>query len=186
MVVPTRFRVTKPTKNLVCEMTELRKSIERAQSGSLQQYELIAKWNQKTTRPYEVHEFENYWRAIDQKVFVKEALCPTAKFVSDLTYPEARAILEEICAAALPEHLMSYYINFLDRQFPKCRACDLIYWPDCWFDDPLLVRDANGAFKPESNLTTDQILHYLMRKSDRHLPDAADDVPLPFPVPTKW
>ncbi len=186
MVVPTRFRVTKPTKKLVLEMTELCNSIERASSGSLEQHELIAKWNQKTTRPYELHEFESYWRAIDQKVFVKEALCPTAEYVADLTYPEARAILEEVCTAALPEHMMSYYIDFLDRQFPNSRASDLIYWPDCWFDDPSMVRDVNGAFKSESNLTTDQILHYLMTKSDRHLPEATDDVQLPFPMPTKW
>lgn len=186
MVVPARFRVTKPTKKLVLEMIDLCNSIERASGGSLEQYELIAKWNQRTNRRYERHEFENYWRSIDQKVFVKEALCPSAKYVADLTYPEARAILEAIRNATLPEQLISYYLDFLDRQFPNCRVSDLIYWPDCWFDDPSMFRGVDGAFQSESNFTSAQILNYLMKKSLRQLPEAAVDVLLPFPVPTKW
>jgi len=80
----------------------------------------------------------------------------------------------------------SYDIDFLDLQFPNSRASDLIYWPDTWFDDPLLVRETNGGFKPESNLTTDQILHYLMAQSNRQLPNLTGEVTLPFPVPPKW
>ena len=37
---------------------------------------------------------------------------------------------------------------------------DLIYWPDEWFGNTSLFRDANGAFKPESSLSSDQILGY--------------------------
>ena len=107
MVVPTRFRITKPTKKLVLEMTELCDSIERASRGSPEQQELIAKWNQKTARPYELHEFENYWRAIDQEVFVREALCPSARYVTDLNYTEALGILEEICTAV--ERLLDHF-----------------------------------------------------------------------------
>jgi hypothetical protein len=60
---------------------------------------------------------------------------------------------------------------------------DLIYWPDSWFGNASLFRDANGAFKPESALSNDQILAYAMAKSGRVLPDAPKDVVLPFPMP---
>jgi hypothetical protein len=186
MAIPSRLQVKNPTKKLLREMMELCSSIERSPSGSVQQSELIAKWNQKTARPCERHEFENYWRSVDQETFVRLSLCPPARYLADLTYLEAYGVLEELCAATLPENLMTYYINFLDLQFPNSRVSDLIYWPDCWFDDPLLIREASGAFKPESNLTTEQILQYLMAKSNRQLPESGSDVKLPFPVPTLW
>jgi hypothetical protein len=186
MAIPPRFRATKPTKKLVREMTELCTSIERAVRGTAEQNELIAKWNQKTARQYQLHEFENYWRSIDQAVFVREALCPAAVYVADLTYPEAYDILSEICQATLPEYLMSYYLEFIDVQFPNSRASDLIYWPDNWFDDASCVRDPTGAFKPESNLSTEQILHYLMAKANRQLPNSKVEVSLPFLIPTRW
>lgn len=186
MSIPDRLRVTRPTKKIVREMADLCTRIEQSLHGSAEQIELIEKWNQKTTRPYELHEFENYWRSIDQTTFVKEALCPTPKHVVDLSYAEAADIVTAIRDAKLPEHLVSYYIDFLGIQFPNSNPSDLIYWPDSWFDDPSYVRDTNGAFKPESDLTTDEILHYLIAKSRRELQGPITEVSLPFPIPTKW
>ena len=73
-------------------MADLCTRIEQSLHGSAEQIELIEKWNEKTTRPYGLHEFENHWRSIDQTTFVKEALCPTPKHVVDLSYAEAADI----------------------------------------------------------------------------------------------
>ncbi|MCA9267954.1 MAG: hypothetical protein KDA41_05760, partial [Planctomycetales bacterium] len=61
--------------------------------------------------------------------------------------------------------------------------CELIYWPDLWFGDESLFRDENGAFKPESSLSSEQIVGYAMAKSKRYLGDAPPCIHLPFPIP---
>ena len=92
-------------------------------------------------------------------------------------------MLEAVATAALPESEVGYYLGWLEAQFPGSNMNNLIYWPDEWFDDSSLFRDANGAFKPESDLSNDQILAYAMAKSGRELPGAPKDVPLPFSMP---
>jgi hypothetical protein len=59
----------------------------------------------------------------------------------------------------------------------------LIYWPDEWFGDPSWFRDSGGAFKPEAELSLDQILGYAMKRSKRELPGTPLGIPLPFPMP---
>ena len=93
------------------------------------------------------------------------------------------AVLDAVATAAIPHSGVFYYLAWLEAQFPGANMNDLIYWPDEWFGDASLFRDKNGAFKPESNLTNDQLLAYAIAKSGRKLPGAPKDVALPFPMP---
>jgi hypothetical protein len=88
-----------------------------------------------------------------------------------------------VSAAAVSEAEIGYYLGWLEAQFPGANMNGLIYWPDAWFPDASLFRDENGAFKPESELSNDQVLAYAMAKSGRKLPGAPTEVVLPFPMP---
>ena len=98
-------------------------------------------------------------------------------------YSEARAVLDAVSTAAVPESEIGYYLRWLEAQFSGSNISDLIYWPDAWFGDASLFRDVNGAFKTESELSNDQILGYAMAKSGRKIAGAPNDVVLPFPMP---
>lgn len=92
-------------------------------------------------------------------------------------------MLESLSSADLSEADDQYYLDWLEAQFPGGNTSDLIHWPDEWFGDASLFRNSNGAFKPEAELSSDQILAYAMAKSGRRLPGAPENVSLPFPVP---
>lgn len=144
---------------------------------------LLQRWHSHAQRRCEPHEFRTYWKAISKDTFVREALNPEPSFDVDAVYSEALAVLEAITTVAVPESEHSYWVGWLEAQFPGSNMSDLIYWPDEWFGDPALFRTANGAFKPESELSNEQILAYAMAKSGRRLPGAPTDVAMPFPVP---
>lgn len=103
--------------------------------------------------------------------------------IKDLTYHEAAAVLESVSNVELSESATSYFLEWLETQFPEANMSDLIYWPDEWFDDASQIRNSDGSFKPEADLSTDQILAYAMAKSNRLLPEAPRNVTLPFPMP---
>lgn len=180
MPVPERFTLYSASADLVARMCDLCDAIEDA--NDINRDRLLAEWHEHSQRQCEASEFKTYWKAIDKEAFVREALNPAPSLVDDVTYSEVVAIYEFVASAEGSEDETSYYLAWLESQFPNSNMSDLIYWPDEWFGNPSLFRDADGAFKPEAELSTDQILAYAMAKSQRRLPDAPD-VSLPFPLP---
>ncbi|MFN3149637.1 hypothetical protein [Bremerella sp.] len=183
MPIPERLQITKATPKLVARMCELCDQIERELESGEDALPLLAEWHRHARRQCEPYEFANYWRSTDQVQFVREALSPPPSFLDDLKYADALAVLESIMKAELVEWQTSYYLCWLEEQFPEANMSDLIFWPDEWFGDPSLFRDEAGRFKPEAELSSDQVLAYAMAKSGRSLPDRPDSVSLPFPMP---
>ncbi|MDM4472273.1 hypothetical protein QTP23_31660, partial [Klebsiella michiganensis] len=66
----------------------------------------------------------------------------------------------------------SYALQLLEINF-KANPLDLIYHPDCWFNDEALFH---------ARLTTEEIGGYLMKKSGRWLNDAPD-IQLVYAIP---
>jgi len=183
MPIPLRLRLPILSDDLVRQMLELCQQIERALESPSQATSLLRRWNQHATRNYELSEFRHFWKAISEETFVREALTPRPMFDVDLHYAEALAVLECVCEASLPETQLAYYLDWLEAQFPQSNVSDLIYWPDEWFQDPALFREPSGAFKPEAELSRDQLLAYAMARSARTLPGAPANVPMPFSLP---
>ncbi|MCE9556115.1 MAG: hypothetical protein K8T91_22430 [Planctomycetes bacterium] len=180
MPIPERFRLQPASDDIVARMCDLCDEIEDA--DDMNRDHLLAQWHEHSQRHCDVIEFKTYWKAVDKESFVREALNPEPCLVDDVTYQEVVAIYEFVASAEGKEYETSYYLAWLEAQFPNSNMSDLIYWPDEWFEDASLFRDANGAFKAESELSTDQTLAYAMAKSQRKLADAPD-VALPFPLP---
>lgn len=183
MPIPERLRLSPMTRELISEMSELCDQIEHTLESGDDANDLLAEWHRHAGRTCEPHEFMNYWRSIDKEEFVRDALNPKPRFMDDLTYPEVFAVLQSLVKAELKESGSYYYLRWLEAQFPNSNMSDLIYWPDEWFGDASLFRDAGGAFKPEAELSLDQILAYAMEKSGRSLSDRPNDITLPFPIP---
>jgi hypothetical protein len=183
MPIPERLRLKPVSNKLVDEMTVLCDAIERALEAGETAEVLLQRWHSHARRSCDPYEFRTYWKAVSKETFVREALNPEPSFDKDVVYSEALAVLEAVSTAALSESKASYYLNWLEAQFPGSNMSNLIFWPDVWFDDASLFRDGNGAFRPESELSNDQILAYAMAKSGRELLGAPKDVSLPFPTP---
>lgn len=185
MAIPARLKLKPVSKKLLSEMSALCDEIERKLEAGDSAEALLQRWHSHARRRCEPREFQMYWRAVSKDTFVRDALNPEPSFDKDATYSEVLAVLKAVATAAVSESEISYYLGWLEAQFPDSNMSDLIYWPDEWFDDSSLIRDASGAFKPESELSNDQILAYAMAKSGRQLPGAPKEVSLPFPLPGK-
>ncbi|MFO0905201.1 MAG: hypothetical protein U0939_19495 [Pirellulales bacterium] len=183
MAIPSRFRVKSPTKKAMLELRRLAQQIERALERQEDAAPLLAQWNEQACREYAPSEFQTYWKSTDLDAFVREALCPSPRKVDDLKYREALAVLKAMLEEGLTSAKQTYYLEWLEVQFPGANMSDLIYWPDEWFDDPSYVRNPDGSFNPDAQLTLDQLLAYAQAKSGRQLRGAPADVPLPFPLP---
>jgi hypothetical protein len=183
MAIPQRLALPPVNEQLRAEMLSLCTEIERALDSGDEATELLARWHAHARRRFEPREFQTYWKAIDIETFVVEALSPTPALDGQTTYAEALAVLESIVEADLSEAETGYYLEWLDAQFPASNMSDLIYWPDEWFGSFDLFREKNGAFKPEAELSNDQMLGYAMARSGRTLPGAPQDIDLPFPLP---
>jgi hypothetical protein len=181
MPVPERLRLAPASDATVAMMSALCDAIEDAHEGDVD--ELLTQWHEHAQRCYKHVEFKKYWKSIDKETFVREALNPLPQYLDDATYAEVAAVYEYAISGEGPEHESSYFLDWLDAQFPNANIYGLIFWPDSWFADASLFRDANGAFRPEADLTTDQVLAYAMAKSGRKLADAPTGVTMPFPVP---
>jgi hypothetical protein len=183
MPIPERLKLQPVNKKLFDEMSALCDAIERELESGETAEALLHRWHSHAPRRYDPYEFQTYWKAVSKETFVHDALNPAPSFDKDVVYSEALAVLDTVSAAAVPEGEIGYYLGWLEAQFPGANMNNLIYWPYEWFDDVSLIRDANGAFKPESELSNDQVLAYAMAKSGRKLRGAPKDVALPFPMP---
>jgi hypothetical protein len=183
MAIPERLKLRPVSKEVLDEMLGLCDAIERELEAGETAEALLRRWHSHAGRPCDPHEFQTYWKAVSKETFVLDALNPEPSFDKDAVYSEALAVLGAVSNAAVPESESGYYLGWLEAQFPGSNMTDLIYWPDEWFGDASLFRDASGAFKPESSLSNEQLLAYAMAKSGRKLPGAPTDVSLPFPMP---
>ncbi len=184
MAIPERLKLQPVSKQLFDEMSALCDSIEREiESGETAEV-LLQRWRSHARRRCDPYDFRTYWKAMSKETFVLNALYPEPSFDKAVVYSEALAVLDAVARAAVPESEVGYYLGWLEEQFPESNMSNLIYRPDEWFGDSSLFRDANGAFKPESSLSNDQVLGYAMAKSGRKLVGAPKDVALPFPLPS--
>jgi hypothetical protein len=183
MAIPERLKLPPVSQRLLDEMSALCDAIERELESGGTAEPLLQRWHAQARRRFDPRDFRTYWKAVSRETFVREALNPEPSFDDGVTYREALAVLDAVATAAVPEAETAYYLGWLDAQFPGANISDLIYWPDEWFGDASLFREANGAFKPEAALSHEQILGYAMARSGRTLPGAPTDVPLPYPIP---
>lgn len=183
MPIPKRLRLQSVSRELFAEMSALCDAIERELESGEDAEALLRRWHAHARRQCEPYDFQTYWKAMSKENFVYDALNPEPSLDEGAVYSEALAVLDAVATAAVPVGEIAYYLGWLEAQFPGGNINDLIYSPDEWFGDDSLFRDADGAFKPEAELTSDQILGYAMAKSGRKLPGAPKDVALPFPMP---
>ena len=183
MTIPKRLKLQPVNKKLLDKMSALCDSIERELESGETAEALLKEWHSHARRKCDPYEFRTYWKAVSKETFVQDALNPEPTFDKDVVYSEALAVLDAVSTATVPEGEVGYYLGWLEVQFPEANMSDLIYWPDEWFGDASLFRDKNGAFKPELELSNDQVLAYAMARSGRKLPGEPKGVELPFPVP---
>lgn len=176
MPIPERLALRRPTEGEVREFCGLCDEIENRVLARQDVSELLARWNTRANRPFAPVEFTTYRDALDTSEFVWTALLPRPHLVPDLTYAELLAVFESVMAASVDgeaEH--SYFLSWLDAQFPDSSVPDLIFWPDRWFGE----REARMfEFSP------DQLLRALMEYSGRMFSDAPV-VAIPFTIPKR-
>jgi hypothetical protein len=154
MPIPARLRLPQPDPSAVEEMRALCKEVERAVIDDSDEVEaLLARWNARASRTYEPVEFRTYYEAMRLDDFVNAALAPQPALVADLTYAEAREVVEAVMSATLPRVEMDYFVEWLLRNFPNAKTSDLVFWAD-------------------EELTSDQVLEQAMDRSGRELPGA--------------
>jgi hypothetical protein len=175
MPIPERLRPLPPTAEDMEFFTEVCRRIESGRYDDDDELAaLLDRWNTRAGREYAEAEFRMYSTEMETDDFVRELLMGQPPFVADLTYAELRAVLEGVRSATIPKPEDWYFVRWLEENFTGGNISDLIYWPNDWFRDDALLH---------LELTHDQILAYAMAKSGRRLPDAPEDVPLPYPIP---
>ena len=181
MGIPARYILPNADPAVVERMSDICDQIEDCAFG--QADELLEEWHRHATRQTEHSEFKAYYGSTNKADFVLAALHPVPTYDASATYDEVASVFAAVTSAELDGHEMDYFYSWLDAQFPRARLMDLAYWPDTWFDDPSLVRKADGTFIPESHLTNNQMLAYAIIVSGRRFDDAPPAPDLPFPIP---
>jgi hypothetical protein len=137
---------------------------------------LLRRWNARANQEFVPAEFTKYYGAINTHDFVEMALTPKPRLIPDLTYVELLAVFERVVNATPGgEAENSYFLGWLEAQFPDSNVSDLIDWSDQWFGAP-------EALKFE--FPSDQLLRALMEYSGRVL-SGAPVVAIPFEIPKK-
>lgn len=183
MSIPDRLKIRPADEIVVARMLELLTAIEQELEAGNDAEFLLQQWYQHANREYSLDYFRNFWKSTSEESFVLAALNPPSIYDEELLFSEACAVIDAFTSAELPEHEIYYYLEWLEIQFPESNISDLIFWPDEWFGDASLFRDPGGAFRPESELTSEQMVGYAMARCGRSLPGTPDDLVLPHPLP---
>jgi hypothetical protein len=183
MTIPDRLRLRPIDKTVIGRMNELCDQIECELESGGDAVTLLDEWHTYARKHCDPYDFQTYWKSISKESFVLDALNPSPAYEQDVRYWEVIDVLDAISVAAIPESEIQYYIGWLEAQFPNSDINNLIYWPDEWFRNASLFRDASGLFKPEASLSYEQIIGYAMAKSGRQLDDAPPNIDLPYPIP---
>ncbi|WP_426196045.1 hypothetical protein [Pseudomonas sp. NFXW11] len=133
---------------------------------------LIEQWNSHASRPFEFHEFRAMHSHTDAQNFIRTAF-HQEKYIDDLSFVEACALTDFICQCEGTESDVDYALSLLETNFPEANASDLIFWSNEWFDDPDMLH---------AEISTAEIVGYLMAKSSRPLADAPP-ITLPYAIP---
>nr|BFD43017.1 hypothetical protein FFPRI1PSEUD_45160 [Pseudomonas sp. FFPRI_1] len=179
MAIPDRLKPLRPTpkkralmKALLSEILE--KVCDNQEQESPEIDALIQQWNSHCVNPFEFHEFRDMYSYTDAQNFIRTAF-HQEKYVADLSFDEACALLQFIRKCEGKESDIHYALSLLETNFPQANASDLIFWPNHWFGDEALV---------QVELSTEQIIGYLMQQSSRPLPDAPP-ISLPHALPPR-
>lgn len=176
MTMPERLKPTPPTPKIRALMKDLLKQIldriwDNQGRENPEISALIEQWNSHAGRPFEFHEFLVMHSHTSEANFLRTAF-HQQRYVDDLSFAEACALADFICRGEGSESDVDYVLNLLETNFPEANASDLIFWPNEWFGEPdMLHVDMSSA----------QIIGYLMAKSARQLPDAPP-IDLPYPL----
>lgn len=183
MAIPDRLKIRPADEKVVARMLELLAAIEQELEAESDAEFLLQEWYQHANRVYSLDYFQNFWKSTSEESFVRTALNPQPGCDEELQFAEACAVIDAFTSAELSEHEKNYYLEWLELQFPQSNISDLMFWPDEWFGDASLFRDPGGAFRPESDLTAEQMVGYAMARSGRTLPGTPGDLVLPHPLP---
>lgn len=173
MPVPARFQPPPIDPAELQEFCELCNEIEDRVNRLDDYDEMLERWNARAGRTFEPTEFTTYYGSMETEEFVKGALLPRPRFADDLRYEELKAVVEAFGVAGFSDEAESaWFLDWLEVNLPGSNISDLMFWPNVWFGDDSLFLDENRCFRPEAELTVDQILRFAMLKSGRLLPDA--------------
>ncbi|EAB1658869.1 hypothetical protein K6I73_002908 [Salmonella enterica subsp. diarizonae serovar 35:k:e,n,x,z15] len=177
MPLPVRLTPTEIHHDKMQSMTSIAEELTNlidtgSDETSSKVYALIEKWNIFAVTRFEFSDFRDYYSWISTENFVKTALYQ-AKYQADLSFHEAKQIIEFISTAEGNEALQGYALSLIELNFSEPCVSDLFYYPEYWFKNDSMS---------DVNLTYDEILGYLMKKSGRWLPDAPE-IDLPYPLP---
>ncbi|WP_339069921.1 hypothetical protein WIN67_19735 [Pseudomonas idahonensis] len=177
MAMPERLKPTPATPKIRALMKDLLKQIldriwDNQERESPEISALIQQWNSHAGRPFEFHEFRDMHSHTSAENFLRTAF-HQKRYVDDLSFDEACAVADFICQCEGTESDTDYALGLLETNFPEANASDLIFWPNAWFDDEDLLH---------IELSSAQIIGYLMAKSSRPLQDAPP-ITLPYAIP---
>ncbi|OOW00346.1 hypothetical protein [Pseudomonas sp. MF4836] len=177
MAIPDRLQPLRPNPQQRATMNTLLEALEHLIDQS--RYEddpeiiaLIEQWNSLASRPFEFYEFRDFHSYTDADDFIRSAF-HQEKYVADLSFDEACALADFVCTSGGDDSDVNYALQLLETNFANANASDLIFWPDDWFKDPELS---------QLEMTSQEIVGYLMEKSGRRLADAPV-MALPLTVP---
>ncbi|MBW8354077.1 MULTISPECIES: hypothetical protein [Pseudomonas] len=177
MAMPERLKPTPPMPKTNALMKDLLEQIldriwDNQGRESPEINALIQQWNSHAGRPFEFHEFLVMHSHTSAENFLRTAF-HQKRYVDDLSFDEACAVADFICQCEGTESDTDYALGLLETNFPEANASDLIFWPNAWFDDEDLLH---------IELSSAQIIGYLMAKSSRPLQDAPP-ITLPYAIP---
>lgn len=150
-------------------MADIRGQIHTVSSEELKQ--MMADWNAQVVMPCGFSDFRDFSSWTSALDFTRMAL-NQEKYLDDFTWTELNDVINFIRKAEGSASDHSYALQLLEINF-RANPLDLIYHPDCWFNDEALFH---------ARLTTEEIGGYLMKKSGRWLNDAPD-IQLVYAIP---
>ncbi|MDM6955186.1 hypothetical protein [Klebsiella michiganensis] len=176
MPLPERMkpaRVTrKQMKELISQLNGILDHIDNGMDENNEELkQMMADWNAKVVMPCGFSDFRDFSSWTSALDFTRMAL-NQEKYLDDFTWTELNDVINFIRKAEGSESDHSYALQLLEVNF-KANPLDLIYHPDCWFNDEALFH---------ARLTTEEIGGYLMKKSGRWLNDAPD-IQLVYAIP---
>ncbi|HCT2147135.1 TPA: hypothetical protein ACGEYK_005536 [Raoultella ornithinolytica] len=166
-------RVTrKQMKELISQLNGILDHIDNGMDENNEELkQMMADWNAKVVMPCGFSDFRDFSSWTSALDFTRMAL-NQEKYLDDFTWTELNDVINFIRKAEGSASDHSYALQLLEINF-KANPLDLIYHPDCWFNDEALFH---------ARLTTEEIGGYLMKKSGRWLNDAPD-IQLVYAIP---
>lgn len=157
MPLPERMkpaRVTrKQMKELVSQLNGILDHIDNGMDENNEELkQMMADWNAQVVIPCGFSDFRDFSSWTSALDFTRMAL-NQEKYLDDFTWTELNDVINFIRKAEGSASDHSYALQLLEINF-RANPLDLIYHPDCWFNDEALFH---------ARLTTEEIGGYLMK-----------------------